>query len=222
MRCREIAPWFAPLAPLALSACSALSPVPPPPQEIVIRVAGDPGQSIAGAQIKYNGKKVSESGADGLAPLKLNGKDGESYDLMVSCPEGFLSPTKPVHVVLRRLADPTKKPEYDVSCPPTTRTVVVAVRADNGANLPVTYLGREVARTDAAGAAHVMFKLKPDESFALVLDTEGNDRLRPQNPTASFIVRDRDDVFTFDQKFELEKKKVRGGRRGPVRIGPRR
>jgi len=207
--------------PLALAACSALEPVAPPPQEIVVRVTGDPGQPLKGATVQFSGKKVAESGADGAAQLKLNGKDGDVYDLTVTCPEGFLSPSKPLAVMLRRLADPTKKPEYDVSCPPTTRTVVVAVRADNGPNLPVLYLGREVARTDGAGAAHVMFKLKADEAFNLVLGTEGNDRLRPQNPTASFIVRDRDDVYTFDQKFDLEKKVVRGGRRGPVRIGPR-
>lgn len=207
--------------PFALAACAALEPVPPPPQEIVIRVAGDPGQPLKGATVQYNGKKVSESGADGIAPLKLNGKDGEVYELSVACPEGFLSPTKPLSVMLKRLADPGKKPEYDVTCPPTTRTVVVAVRADNGANLPVMYLGREVARTDGAGAAHVMFKLKADESFNLVLGTDGNDRLRPQNPTASFIVRDRDDVFTFDQKFDLEKKVAKGGRRGPQKIGGR-
>lgn len=120
--------------------------------------------------------------------------------------------------MIKRLTDTNKKPEYDVTCPPTTRTVVVAVRADNGPNLPVMYLGREAARTDTAGAAHVMMKLKPDEGFSLVLATDGNDRLRPQNPSASFIVRDHDDVFTFDQKFDLEKKVVRG-RRGPVKIG---
>ncbi|MFT3774277.1 MAG: hypothetical protein QM820_53625 [Minicystis sp.] len=209
--------------PFALAACSALEPVPPPPQEILLRIAGDPGQPIKGATVQYNGKKVSESNADGVAQLKLNGKDGETYDLTITCPEGFQSPTKPLSVMLKRLADTSKKPEYDISCPPTTRTVVVAVRADNGPNLPVMYLGREVARTDGAGAAHVMFKLKADEGFNLVLGTEGNDRLRPQNPTASFVVRDRDDVFTFDQKFELEKKRGGGGggRRGPQKIGGR-
>ncbi|APR84414.1 Hypothetical protein A7982_09763 [Minicystis rosea] len=209
------------LLPFGVMACSALEPVPPPPQEILLRIAGDPGQPLKGATVQYNGKKVSESNAEGIAPLKLNGKDGEVYDLTITCPDGYLSPSKPLSVMLKRLADTTKKPEYDISCPPTTRTVVVAVRADNGANLPVLYLGREVARTDAAGAAHVMFKLKSDESFNLVLGTEGQDRLRPQNPTASFVVRERDDVFTFDQKFELEKKRPTGGggRRGPQRIG---
>jgi hypothetical protein len=36
------------------------------------------------------------------------------------------------------------------------------------------------------------------------------------------VVKDRDEVFTFDQKFEQEKKKVIGvsKRRGPIKIGP--
>jgi hypothetical protein len=199
--------------------CSALEPVPPPPLEVVVRVGGDPGQAIKGAALLFNGQKVSTSGDDGVARLKLTGKDGEAFDVTVSCPEGFQSPAKPLQVVLKRLAD-DKKPEYDVVCLPTSRTVVVAVRADGGANLPVLYLGREVARTDAAGAAHVLLKLKPDEPFDLVLGTQDNDRLRPQNPFASFVLKERDEVFVFDQRFELEKKKVvRGGRRGPVKIG---
>ena len=205
---------------LGLAACSAFQTVAPPPQEILVRVSGDPGQPLKGAAVLFNGQQVSQSGDDGLAKLKLTGKDGETFDVSVTCPEGYLSPTKPIQVRLVRLADPSKRPEYDVACPPTTRTVVVAVRADNGPNVPVLYLGREVARTDGAGAAHVLLKLKADEGFNLVLGTDGNDRLRPQNPSASFLVRDRDDVFTFDQKFELEKKVNRGGgRRGPVKIG---
>ena len=186
---------------------------------MIVRINGDPGQPIKGAALLYNGQKVSQSGDDGVARLKLTGKDGESFDVNVTCPEGFQSPQKPIQVILKRLAD-DKKPEYDVACPPTIRSVVVAVRADGGANLPVMYLGREVARTDGAGAAHVLLKLKPDEPFDLILGTQENASLRPQNPFASFVVKERDEVFVFDQRFELEKKKaVRGGRRGPVKIG---
>lgn len=217
MRLRALAPILA-----VTCGCKALEPIPPPPLEVLIHVSGDPGRPIKDAFVTYNGQKVSQSGADGVAPLKLTGKDGEVFDVSVTCPEGFLSPSRPVQVVLKRLADPTKKPEYDVSCPPSQRTVVVAVRADGGPNLPVLYLGREVARTDASGAAHVMFKLKPDEQFDLVLGTGDNDRLRPQNPFASFVVKERDEVFTFDQRFELEKRKVvvHGPiHRGPVKIG---
>ncbi len=208
-----------PVLVLLAAGCSALQPVPPPPLEVVVRVSGDPGQPIKGASLLFNGQSVSQSGDDGVAHLKLTGKDGETFDVTVVCPEGFQSPSAPLRVILKRLAD-DKKPEYDVSCLPTVRSVVVAVRADGGANLPVLYLGREVARTDGAGAAHVLLKLKPDEPFDLVLGTQENDKLRPQNPFASFVVKERDEVFVFDQRFELEKKKiVRGGRRGPVRIG---
>lgn len=205
---------------LALAGCKALEPVPPPPLEVLIRVNGDPGQPIKDADVLYNGQKVAKSAEDGVAKLTLKGKDGEIYDVNVTCPEGFQSPSKPVQIIVKRLADPTKRPEYDVACPPTTRTVVVAVRADGGANLPVMYLGREVGRTDSAGAAHVMLRLKSEDSFDLMLSTADNDRLRPQNPAASFLVKDRDEVFTFDQKFGEEKKKPKpGGRRGPVKIG---
>jgi hypothetical protein len=207
------------------AACNAFKPVPPPPQEIIVHVSGDPGQPLKDAAFLYTGRQVATTGADGIGKLKLTGKDGEAFEIAVSCPEGFQSPSKPISVILRRLADPTKVPEYEVTCPPTARTVVVAVRADGGANLPVMYLGREISRTDSSGSAHVLLKLKPDETFDLILSTtdKGNERLRPQNPFASFVVKDRDDVFTFDQKFEQEKKKVVVGparRRGPIRIGP--
>lgn len=210
---------------LSLSACSAIEPVPPPPLEILVHVTSDPGRPLKDAVVLFSGQKVSQSGEDGIARLKLTGRDGEAFDVTITCPEGYQSPAKPLPVLLKRLADPTRKPEYEVTCPPTTRTVVVAVRADGGPNLPVMYLGREVARTDGAGAAHVMLKLKPDESFDLVLGTAEKtaERLRPQNPFASFAVKDRDEVFVFDQRFEQEKKKGGGGgggkRRGPVKIG---
>jgi hypothetical protein len=188
---------------------------------VSVRITSAPGAPIKNASILYNGQPVSVTGEDGVGRLKLAGKDGERFDVTVRCPEGFQSPSKPLTVLLRRLAEPTKTPELYVTCPPTTRTVVVAVRADSGPKLPVLFLGREVARTDNSGAAHVMLRLKSDDAFDLVLGTDGNDRLRPQNPSASFIVKDRDEVFVFDQRFEVEKRKpVYGtGRRGPVRIG---
>jgi len=204
------------------AACDALKPVIPPPQEIIVHVSGDPGRPLKDAALLYNGQKVAATGDDGVGKLKLTGKNGEAFDITVSCPEGFQSPSKPISVILRRLADPSKVPEYEVACPPTARTVVVAVRADGGVNLPVMYLGREIGRTDGSGSAHVLLKLKPDETFDLILGTneKGNDRLRPQNPFASFVVKDHDDVFVFDQKFEQEKKKVvsSGKRKGPIRI----
>lgn len=209
---------------LALPACDALKSVPPPPQEVIVRVASDPGKPLEGAELLHNGKSVKTTDADGIAKLTLNGKDGETFDLFVKCPDGYQSPTKPLQVLLRRLADPSKSPEYATTCPPTVRTAVVAVRAENGPNVAVMHLGREIGRTDASGAAHVVLKVKSDESFSLVLDTseKGKERLRPQNPAASFTVKDHDEVFVFDKKFDLERVFRGGGRRGPVKIGGRK
>ncbi|MBI3201365.1 MAG: hypothetical protein HYZ29_07460, partial [Myxococcales bacterium] len=103
--------------------------------------------------------------------------------------------------------------EYQVDCIKSSRTVVVAVRADSGANLPVMYMGKEAGRTDASGAAHVFLEVPPNQVFQLSIATDGDGAkdLRPQNPTATFEVKQADDVFVFDQKFKVEKKKVRGG-----------
>jgi hypothetical protein len=206
----------------SLLACDRLKHQPPPPQEVIVRITSDPGKPLAGVDLLYNGKKASMSDASGVAKLTLKGKDGETFDLFVKCPEGFQSPTKPLQVLLRRLADPSKKPEYDAVCPPSERTAVVAVRAENAPNIPITLLGREIARTDASGAAHVVLKVKPDDSFSLVLDTseKGRERLRPQSPAASFTIKDHDEVFVFDKKFDLERAVFRGPvRRGPTKIG---
>jgi hypothetical protein len=200
-----------PLLVLAAGAfgCKALEAPAPPPQVINVRVYSDPGKALANAEIMFNGRKIATTANDGLAQLKLGGRDGDAFDIRVVCPAGFRSPDKPIQVVLKRFADPKKSPEYTVSCPPSTRTIVVAVRADNGPNLPVTYLGREVTRTDDSGAAHVLLKLQPGDQFELTLSTveKASENLRPQNPALSFVVGQRDEVLTFDQKFELEQKK---------------
>lgn len=172
------------------------------------------------AALLFDGKKVATTGPDGVGVIKLVGKDGETFKVTVSCPEGFDSPAQPLQVMLKRLTDTSKTPEYAVSCPPKTRSIVVAVRAENGPNLPVMYLGREVARTDDSGSAHVMLKLEPGEQFALTLATGDDKLIRPQSPVASFAVGNRDDVVLFDQRFERPKAPVY---RGPVRqAGPRK
>jgi hypothetical protein len=210
---------------LAASGCDRFDPPPPPPQTVVIRVNSDPGKPLEGAKVLFGGQEVGGTGEDGVAEIKLAGRDGETFDVNVACPEGFESPKGPVRVTLHRLSDPGKRPEYAVQCPPRTRTVVVAVRAEGVSDIPVTLLGREVARTDESGAAHVVLTLEPGEQFDLMLDTN-DDRfadLRPQNPVASFGIGHQNDIFTFDQKFDRKEKKRRiyRGRakpKGPVKI----
>jgi hypothetical protein len=197
---------------LAIAACGAINCTAPPPDapvpfEIVMKVESDPGVPIPGAAIVRGGKDIIATGLDGKAKLTLSGKEGDAYEFTVRCPADFSSPTKGVSVYLHRLSDKTKVPEYNALCPPTTRKLVVSIRAENGPNLPVLYLGKPVARTDASGAAHILLTMKPGDQFELQLDTseKGNERLRPKMPTGTFAMRQRDDLQSFDQKFFLEK-----------------
>jgi hypothetical protein len=208
------------LALLGAASCSRA--VPEASYELLIRISGGPGRPLAGARVLFQGKQVGTSKDDGTVKLSIEGTEGEVFPFTVACPDGYRSPTKPVDVTLRRLANPGESPEFSVSCLPTTRTVVVAVRADQGPNLPVMYLGQEVARTDSAGAAHVLLTLAPGEEFELMLDTvnSAGERLRPQKPTGKFAVKHTDEILTFHVPFTVEIEKRVAPRAAPRAPGP--
>lgn len=210
------------LTVLALSGCNKLaSPDTRLKFEVLIRTTTPEGQPVKGTQILLDSKPIGVTSDQGTAILPFTANEGESYDLAIQCPQGLQSPAKPIAVTLRKLAD-AKRPEFEALCAPTSQLVLVAVRAENGPNLPVLYLGNEIGRTDASGAALVGVRLPPNESFELKLDTTGKDAalLRPENPSTTFPVKNQDDVLIFDQKFKLEKVKVKavGKASGPTKI----
>lgn len=209
-------------ASLAVVGCNEpLAVKPKPALEVVVKVTSDPDKPLEGAKVLYAGKTIATTDDTGQAKLTLTGNDGDSYEVSVKCPTGYQSPAKATVIPLKRLEGST--PEYDVSCPPTTRTAVVAVRAENGAFLPIKHLGRVVGRTDSSGAATVLLKeVEADTPIELVLDTseKGMEVLRPQNPTSpAFVVKRGDEVFTFDQKFQIEAPKVKVYY-APKKVGP--
>jgi hypothetical protein len=195
---------------MVTSGCGSMSldPPPPPPFTVAFAVEGDPGHPLRGAVITRSEKSLATTGADGRAELTLNGADGETVDATVKCPEGHTSPTRPISVRLARTGD-GKAPVFKVACPPTQRHVVVAVKAENGPNLPVVYLGKIITHTDASGAAHFAIEAPPGGQFLVMLDTGENARLSPASPSKPFTIGSTDEIVVFEQKFEVEKKKVR-------------
>jgi len=195
-------------ASLSASACKDLDPPPTPPFQIFIRIDSDPGHPVAGATVSRNGKPIGTTGPDGRAMLTLTGAEGETTDVSIKCPDAFNSPMKPTSIRLTRFADKSKVPEYTVACPPSLRRVVIAVKAENGPNLPVMYLNRMITRTDASGAAHFALEVAPNTQFQVTLDTAENTKLKPPSPTKPFTVPQHDDILVFDQKFDVEKTRV--------------
>lgn len=178
-----------------------------------VTVTSDPGHGIGGAELLASGTSLAKTDGEGRATVSFHGTEGDSVDIAVKCPAGFESPSQPITVSLRRLSEGSRAPSFNARCAPLTRTVVVGIRVENGPNLPVTYLGKEVGHTDAWGAAHVVLSVKAGEQVTLGIDTKsGADkrpRLRPENPTLTFVAKDKDDFVTLDQKFEVERTVVR-------------
>jgi hypothetical protein len=195
-------------AAVTASGCKDLDPPPPPPFQIFVRIDSDPGHPVAGATVSRNNKTLVTTGPDGRGMLTLVGAEGETTDVTIKCPDAFMSPTKPTSIRLTRFADKSKVPEYTVSCPPMLRHVVVAVKAENGPNLPVMYLNRMITRTDLSGAAHFALEVAPNTQFQVTLDTAENSKLKPVSPTKPFTVPQHDDILVFDQKFDVEKARV--------------
>lgn len=197
------------LAFLAVSlGTGCAEPPPPEPFLVSVKVEGDPGKPVVGATMTRSNKLLGTTKADGRATLKLTGVEGEISDVTVTCPEGFQAPAAPLGIRLTRIAEKSKLTEYAVQCSPSMRRVVVAVRADNGPNLPVVYLDQTVTRTDAAGAASFALEVAPGSQFNVSLDTSERKDIKPISPSKLFVVSTQDDVFLFDQRFEVEKKRL--------------
>lgn len=171
--------------------------------DVDVRVESDPSKPLESVGILQGSAELGRTAADGSVRVALRGRNGDVVSLRVACPEGYASPDKPLSITLRPLVGSSVVPQYRAQCEPLLRTLVVAVRAKNGGNLPVKHLGREIARTDADGTAHALLKVPASEQVTLMLDTATpeRERLRPKSPEFTLVMPARDQLAVFDQSF---------------------
>jgi hypothetical protein len=218
---------FVLLLPVLLGACSKLSigldPPPEPPFEVRFH-ASDGDRALKGVNVLSGTKVIGATDATGIVTAKFRGQEGDMREVTIQCPAEFESPAKPIAVSLRRFAPGSPPPLFEVRCAPSLRTVVVGIRAENGANLPILYLTRPVARTDRSGAALFVLRVKPDEQVQLTISTTdgSGDELRPQSPTLTFLTKNRDDFVLLDQPFLIQKKPVVFRKKPPPDNRPQR
>lgn len=204
-------------------------PAPPPRYPFTFSAHAD-GRPLEGVEIMVNERSVGRTNAEGVLRVDLSGPEGAPVRLSAICPEGHRR-TDPQTMPLRRVQslDPAaaaRGMEVVFPCPPQRRNAVVVVRTHERGDIPVLLDGREVARTDASGAAHVHVAMEPGTTFTVLLDTRNHERLRPSSPSQAFTVPDRDEVFVLDQRFEEEQPRrvrrvSRPRRPRPVRIATR-
>jgi hypothetical protein len=187
------------LAAVNLAACA------PEPrhtsQRVRVHVVSDPGVPLAAATLHAGARNLGESGDDGAIEVELPGRPGDVVALDLHCPEGYRASEGALSVLLREPQPHEAPPEYALACPPRTRTLIVAVRAERGENLPLRYLGDELTRTDGTGTAHALVQATPGDALTLTLDTSAEPQLMPQHPELKVSVPDYDDVVVFDQTF---------------------
>ena len=192
-------------------------PPPPPAVSIAVRARAETGAPVADADVFAGAIRVARTDREGLARLDVTGVEGATFYIRIECPAGYRSPNDPLSVRRLGIAAATAVPEYDVVCHEMRHTMVIGVRAEGGPDLPVLYLGREVARTDRSGAAHVTVAMDVHERIELMIGTSGkdNEKIHPQNPSSVFEMPDHDDIQVFPITFTRDVKKAppRGGRR---------
>jgi hypothetical protein len=192
-------------------------------QPVKVHVESGARAPISGASVFVNGELAVKTTPEGLANVSVNGVAGDKFRLSAGCPDGFRSVGPEVQqdiYVTPGIWGGT--PELIFRCELTRRRATVVVRAENGSNLPIRHLGREVGRTDPRGAATVYVEAEQGDSFEIVLDTSNAKNLHPQNPAITFQVKESKESFVFDQKFTVEKTiKVRAKAPAvPIRIAP--
>lgn len=196
------------LAVLALgSAGCEEAPTPPPRHPFTFTVNAD-GEPLSGVSITVNDAPVGATDEEGVLRVDLTGPTGASVRVAAVCPEGHRTPEAQTYSLRRvQSLDPATAArgiEASFTCPPERRQAVVVVRTHEQAGVPVMLDGREVARTDASGAAHLHVAMAPGTTFLVQLDTRHNERLRPRSPSQSYTLPDRDEVFVLDQRFAEE------------------
>lgn len=188
---------------LLTAGCSAVFGEPPTYSfSLTIRVASDDGTPISGAEISTQADRPATTDPSGRVRFQVSGREGDRRTFLVRCPKEYQSPAQALVISLHRNAEGAEDAVYGTTCVPLKRTVVVAVRTDGEAGLPIYYLDEQVARTDESGAAHFVVLAAPGEPFRVVIDTpESDPELRPIDPTVELSVGPSDDILLVEQKF---------------------
>jgi hypothetical protein len=209
MRRAPIASWLLASSVTLLAACE--EPPPPAQYPITFNAESDPGTPLGGVTISVAGQPQGQTGADGSLRIELSGEEGTAVPVSATCPAGYRDAAPLSPIILRTTVAvggaASAGFRVSVSCLPTIRHGVVVVRAAGDgtaprAGLPVMIEGREVARTDTSGVAHVALDMAPGQSFQVLLQTATvSPTLMPQDPVMTFVFPDNDEIFAFDENF---------------------
>jgi len=199
---------------------------------VVISAHREDSLPVGKVVIKINDVALGSTDDKGELRAALSGPDGAMFRVLAVCPEGYDAGGENPPIVLGRFASLTKKDgslEVVLQCVRRSRVAAILVRtrverqrivvsADKKARkevaasemplpgVPILINGRERARTDELGLAHLTLEAPPEAHVEVVMQTgsEALASMRPRSPSQGLAVRQTDDVYTVDQLFTEE------------------
>lgn len=174
--------------------------------EVGFSVATDDGEPLRDAKVSAESRALGATDAAGALRVTLEGSDGKTLPVVVSCPDGFVSPERLPALRLTRTrpvgAAASEPIPYRATCTRKARDVVVVVHSEKTAGVPINIDGKASGATDVDGNAHILLHLDREvRSLTVGLDTSARRELRPQNPNRTFELAGRDSVLVLEQSF---------------------
>ena len=185
--------------------------------DLYFEARSDSGEPVRGVIITGNGQHLGITGRGGQLHAALRARDGVSLRVRAACPVGFREPVQPGVMRLRRFRSVGDSDRGElrvtIECRASERLVALVVQTNKRAGLPVLMDGRELARTNSEGVAHIPLLVAPNSTFQVTIDTSAHPRLRPKSPLGSFAVSDADALVVFEQEFTEHEKKAKKKKR---------
>jgi hypothetical protein len=207
---------------LALCACSESEGRFP----VVVSTVSDDGP-IAGVTVTLGKAVAGKTGADGKLSVNVRGKEGTKVTVSTDVPKGYkLAPGGATALVLRRLTEVEGSDgkahllpvEHLVKFVPLVRQYAVLVRV-GVPGLDVETFGTRQAVTNSRGVAMFLYQGAPGDELQVKVDTSSHPELRPQNPTANFLLGPRSEAYVVKEKFGTFKKAAPKAHK-PTHVGP--
>jgi hypothetical protein len=208
-------------AALALAACSQ----EPARFPVLITAVTDDGKPVADLPVTLGKAPAGKTDADGHLRVRVAGTEGMKVTVTVAVPHGYKLASQSNALVLRRLTDieggseRLLPVEHTVKLAPLERQYAVLVRV-GVAGLPIETFGTQQAVTNSKGVAMFVYRGQPGDELQVKISTAEHPELRPQNPTASFLLAQRSEAYVVKERFGTAAKPP--GHHKPKHVGPRR
>jgi hypothetical protein len=216
---RELPGWLVGSIVSALIACGGPAPSRPVAQRVTVHARSTDGRDVPGVRLWVDGRELGTTDAAGRLESDLGARERARVVITAACPSAYRTVDERRELSLHRVlgrAPRASAPSLQlrVSCEPleVLAALVVRVRGDGVADLPVRVRDRVVGQTDPEGAAHLLLRGRPDSSVTVQLDTSRVPGLQPESPVQTFELGQQPSVLVFERTLTRPR---------PVRRSPR-